>query len=199
MTKAVKVLITLCFLPLLLQAQETEDNTNESTFLPRIEQNVMYGNLMGKYNAEFQNGVALNYVGTYRINPYLGLGAGASAQTYRFTAGSSFFPLTAVIRGYISPYAKVQPYWQAALGYGFALDQRDEETLLVDARGGFNGSGAIGLEIPMRDALSFMMSLGYQYQKGESTYDFAGWWWGEQQEVQKLTFQRIHFQVGIKF
>ncbi|MEQ8702882.1 MAG: hypothetical protein RIC19_03125 [Phaeodactylibacter sp.] len=197
--KAALLLMFLSLTPLLVKAQATAGVGEQEVFRPHLQHEVQYGNLFGNDGQEVQNGVSLQYIGTYRINPYLAIGAGLGAQTYRFNSGYSYFPFWAVFKGYIPAAGRVRPFGQIALGYGLALNRKEEDLLLVDARGGFNANSAVGIEIPVHEELGLLISLGYQYQAAESTYDIANWWLTDSKEIQQLRFRRIHLQLGVKF
>jgi hypothetical protein len=184
---------------LLLPGSVKAQQALESTFEPRWAHEVHYGSLIGSSDSEIQAGASLQYIGTYRIKRYLGIGGGIGAQSYQFNSGYSYFPFWAVCKLYDPSQTGVQPYLQLAAGYGAALNRKDDETLLVDAKGGFNAHGALGLEVPVRQELCLLLSLGYQFQAAQSTFDHFGWWWGDRQTTQEWRFRRIQLQIGVKF
>lgn len=188
------------FLPLTGKAQADDKAASQVRFAPHHEHEVHVGSLLGQSGAEPGRGVSMEYIGTYRINPYLGLGAGLGAHTFDQNRISSYFPLFAVVKGYLGNTGKVTPFGQAALGYGLALDRRNDETVLLDNRGGITARGALGIELDIGRELGLIFSAGYQYQRATATYNTISTWWGSSfEEEQNLKYRRIHLQLGIKF
>ncbi len=164
----------------------------------RICHDVRMGSLMGQAEQGFIAGVSMEYVGSYLINPYLGLGLGVGAQTYRYDFGTTYFPVWLDAKGYLGGQG-LRPYIQLGAGYGVGLDAEDEfEGASVETDGGLNLRSGFGFIAPIAEAYMLTVGLGYQYQSGESRFQ-SNPWWGGQLEVQELQFRRIHLQIGILF
>lgn len=187
-------------LPLLGVAQGASEAVPEASFTPQFEHEMHFGSLLGRATSENLNkGVSMEYIGTYRINPYLGLGAGLGVHTFHHDRFSSYFPLCAVVKGYLSNSSRVTPFGQATLGYGMAIDQKEGADVVVDATGGLSARGTLGIEIDIGRALGLMLGAGYQYQRAEEAFNNSWWWGGGSEIVQQQKYRRIHLQVGIKF
>jgi len=197
MTALLFVLIS--FFPLAGKAQVDNKAVLQPSFTPRLEHEVHFGSLLGQSGSDPSRGVSMEYIGTYRINPYLGVGLGLGAHTFHHDRPSSYFPVFAVAKGYLSDQRKVTPFGQVALGYGMALDRREGDVLFLDNKGGLNARGALGIEIDVGKELGLIFSVGYQYQRAESIYETAWWRGGPFEEIRKLKYRRIHLQLGIKF
>lgn len=191
--------VLICLFPLAGKAQADNEAVSQASFTPRLEHEVHFGSLLGQSGAQPGRGVSMEYTGTYRINPYLGVGIGLGAHTFHHDRASSYFPVSAVAKGYLSDQRKITPFGQVALGYGMALDQREGDAFFVDNKGGLSARGALGIEIDVGKELGLIFSVGYQYQRAESIYDINQWWGGPFEEIRKLKYRRIHLQLGIKF
>lgn len=162
----------------------------------RFCHHVRIGSLMGQYEEEFTAGVSMEYVGSYLITPYLGVGLGAGAQTYRYDYSATYFPVWINAKGYLKG-QRLRPYGQFGVGYGMGLDHEDGRAT-IETAGGLNLRGGLGFAAPVAQAFLLTVGLGYQYQSGESRYQ-SNPWWGGQLTVQELRFRRIHLQIGILF
>lgn len=180
-------------------AQTDSKMASEDHAIPRIEHEVHVGSLLGQNGPEPGRGVSVEYIGTYRINRYLGFGAAMGAFTFNHNRISSYFPLSAVAKCYLSNSSPMTPFLLSSLGYGLALDQRGEERSTLDNKGGLSARGAIGVEFDIGKELGVMLSAGYQYQEAAPTYTTNQWWGAPFEETQYLKYRRIHLQFGIKF
>lgn len=190
----------LSLLPLWGQAQPggapPEPLQTEVLSANRFCHHVRMGSLMGQREEEFTAGVSMEYVGSYLINPYLGVGLGVGAQSYRYDNGATYFPVWIDAKGYLKGQG-LRPYGQFGVGYGMGLDSEDGGAT-IETEGGLNLRSGIGFAAPVANAFLLTVGLGYQYQSGESRFR-SNQWWGGQLEVQELRFRRIHLQIGILF
>jgi len=131
--------------------------------------------------------------GGYQFNRFLGVGIGTGYDLFDPERGESVIPLYADYRLY--PFKRnLGPYFNLALGYGFAL--AEESFGITDAKGGILFHPAIGWRVPAGDRFFFTFDLGARFQNAEFTQENQ--WWLAGRTVRDLTYRRTTFRFGIQ-
>ena len=125
----------------------------------------------------------------FQYSNYLAGGLGVSYNQMSVNQGVRVIPVFLEFRGNVLE-TPVTPIYSVALGYGFALENRDAD--IIRARGGAYIYPALGMRFDGRSGNSFTMDFGYQFQAAEIT---SNRWNGT--NVDDIQYQRFTVRVGM--
>lgn len=126
-----------------------KNSSNRSVYNSIIELGYQKG--IGDYG---MSRVKLDFVSSFRLNPYFALGFGAGLRYY--FDGDLLTPYYADIRVYFMD-NKVTPYLSLAAGYSFNFSDFE--------RGGFLFSPKVGVSFKVSDGFALNLGFGYEMQR----------------------------------
>lgn len=127
----------------------------------------------------------------FQYSNYLAAGVGISYNQMSVNEGIRTIPIFLEGRGNILE-TPTTPFYSMALGYAFALENRDFD--IIRAKGGAYFYPALGMRFDRRSGSSFTMDFGYQFQTAEIT---SNRWNGT--NVDNIQFRRFTMRVGMLF
>lgn len=156
--------------------------------------NSTYFNLPQGFNSQswWQVGLGLHHVAGYQHQRLLGTGFGLGLDGYDMGNARNVLAAYGEIRGYLLA-ENFSPFYTVALGYGFALKNRDLN--VINSKGGLFFNPSIGYRFGGSANANFMMGLGYKLQ--QATFSDQGW--GGSVSKQKYNFNRVNLKVGLIF
>ncbi len=147
---------------------------------------ILGGIIMGKNDYENFYNKSFSLSAGHNFNKNLSLGAGIGLDSYEPNVFSAF------INARYSPWRrKVTPYLSGKIGYGNPVNLwRDRTT--DGYTGGLLLSPSIGLQFSSRTNSSFLMEVGYNFQRMKRSFDW--------QEIEdEIVFRRLRITIGIQF
>ena len=134
-------------------------------------------------------GIGLMASAGFQYSNYLAGGVGIGYSQMSINQGVRTIPVFLEVRGNLLQ-KPVTPFYNMAIGYGFALENRDFD--IIRAKGGAYVYPALGLRFDRRSGTSFTMDFGYQFQAVEIT---SNRWNGT--NVDEIQYQRFTIRVGM--
>ena len=125
----------------------------------------------------------------FQYNNYLAAGLGIAYNQMSLNDGVRTIPLFLDVRGNVLD-KPVTPIYSMAVGYGFALENRDFD--IIRAKGGAYLYPALGMRFDGKGGSSFMMDFGYQFQTVEIT---SNRWNGT--NLDNIQYQRFTIRLGM--
>lgn len=107
-------------------------------------------------------GFNLQHIVGYHYSRMVGVGAGLSYDAYDLEDGESVLTVFGHYRGFFSQ-KHVTPFVAGSLGYGFALQRKEQG--VIESDGGIMIHPELGLRLGGTDKANFMLSLGMRFQK----------------------------------
>ncbi len=134
-------------------------------------------------------GIGLMTSAGFQYNNYLAAGVGVAYNQMSTNAGVRIIPVFLEVRGNVLD-KPVTPIYSMAVGYGFALQNRDFD--IIRAKGGAYIYPALGMRFDGRGGSSFTMDFGYQFQAAKIT---SNRWNGT--NLDNIQYQRFTVRVGM--
>ncbi|MGB1207126.1 MAG: hypothetical protein ACPG5B_15880 [Chitinophagales bacterium] len=138
---------------------------------------------------------SIETVNSYRIKPYLSLGAGVGLMwmnTWRL-GWARAMPIFVDVRGDVLPKARTTPFYYTQIGYG--IDTAGE--LNDERKGGVYFALGTGIKIRTRSKMAFTFGIGYMHQHQEIRETD---WWNDGQIIERsINYRRIAFRTGFAF
>ncbi|HJW29254.1 MAG TPA: hypothetical protein VJ508_08365, partial [Saprospiraceae bacterium] len=151
----------------------------------------VYNSFSGFLNLSDIGGAGLAYSIGYRFNRLLGTGVGVALETNDMINNRDVIPVFAEARGFFMP-EKISPYYALKLGYGIAV--KKQNSLDVNARGGFYFSPELGVRFGGR-LVNYYLGMEYKLQRATFVSDF-GW---ETTATDRITYKRFELRTGLLF
>ncbi|MFK7774126.1 MAG: hypothetical protein AB8F94_18385 [Saprospiraceae bacterium] len=147
---------------------------------------ILGGIIIGKNDYENIYGKSFSFSTGYNFNKHLDLGAGIGFDDYDPEVFSVF------INARYSPWRrKLTPYLSGKIGYGKPINLLDDHNV-EDYAGGLLLSPTIGFQFSSRSNSSFIIEVGYNFQRLKRNYD-----WQETED--EIVFRRFSATIGIQF
>ncbi len=127
----------------------------------------------------------------YQQSRWLGVGIGVAADFYHPRNNEMVFPIFAEARGYFLD-QPVTPYYSMRVGYGHVF--RNEDVGVIDGKGGFFWSPAIGWRLSGRRGMNTTLAIGLKFQK--ATFETLEW---SERALTELTYRRLQVRFGLLF
>ena len=134
--------------------------------------NIMLGMMPGSGQfGDFAFGGSAQFSAGYHFNRFLGVGLGVGSDSYIDDDVRNLFPIFAEVKGFLLD-NPVSPYYNIGIGYSLATVTRGSDFInMTDASGGIFINPRIGVRFPSKVKTSFVMDVGYIYQKATFEFD----------------------------
>jgi len=140
--------------------------------------------------AKAVNGLGFSISAGYRFNRWASVGLGSGYDRFIWNSGENFIPVFAEYTCFFNP-KNTSLFTSIQAGYSFAY--KDNDFLLIEAKGGAMVYPAIGLRFGRYDT-KYTIDFGYKFQKAELTYTDQ---WQPARSEQRLTYRRLTLRFGI--
>lgn len=153
--------------------------------------------LFGEGENGFTPVPSITMINGYRFSPHIFAGVGIGFEHYNW----SVMPLFGEFR-YVHFPGKFSPLLSVKMGYSFPLEQEPINTdWQTKAYGGLLLSPELGIQIPLNNRSTIVMSVGYHYQM-LSHDELQSWGWGTTETTTKrlyTNYNRISLRLGFMF
>lgn len=173
-----------------LQKYDKVYNFKEEGFYYAGRINVISGNDGNRANGVFGLGASVS--SGYKFNRFLSLGAGVGYDKFIWDSGENLLPVFAEVSGYLNQ-TNTSLFYNIQTGYSFAF--KDNDYLLVDAKGGFMIFPSLGVRWNNAGSHSMTLSVGYKFQNAEFTY--RNQWNANERFEHDVLFKRLTVSLGI--
>ena len=148
---------------------------------------------------DFTTAPAISNISGYRFSEHLSTGMGIGVDIYE---RGLMMPLFADIRGDLFKAKQVSPHYSGQIGYSFPLTQNEitnwqGQLSEAENKGGMRYGANVGIHIYTASNISWLISMGYHYQRSEVRYD--GWRFENERITERFTHKRLSFQIGLMF
>ena len=147
------------------------------------------------WNDDFAKGYGGKAVVGYQWNRWIGTGLGVGIENYYPGQGETVYPVFLELRGYLKE-DNIAPYYTFSGGYAFTIV--DEESRIIESKGGTLIHPAIGVRFGASDKANFTMDIGVQLQKATFGRGANGWGGLETVDYQ-MYYKRLAIRMGLLF